>query len=108
MYQGIYKDHIYIDRKEAITQMKKKRTFNVDFSDRKLNERPYIEVISVNYQNVYMCAVKRVSYNKKTDNFHIMRTNLLNGEMITTSEDYILNSMCDIIFTDIIEYFDKL
>lgn len=27
MYQGIYKDHIYIDRKEAITQMKKKRTF---------------------------------------------------------------------------------
>ena len=42
MYQGIYKDHIYIDRKEAITQMKKKRTFNVDFSDRKLNERPHI------------------------------------------------------------------
>lgn len=108
MYQGIYKDHIYIDRKEAITQMKKKRTFNVDFSDRKLNERPYIEVISVNYEGVYMCVVKRVSYNKKTDKFHIICTNLLNGEMITTSEDYILNSMCDIIFTDIIEYFDKL
>lgn len=108
MYQGIYQDHIYIDRKETIARMKRNHTFNVDFSDRKLNERPYIEVISVNYQNVYMCAVKRVSYNKKTDNFHIICTNLLNGEMITTSEDYILNSMCDIIFTDIIEYFDKL
>lgn len=108
MYQGIYKDNIYIDRKETIARMKRNHTFNVDFSDRKLNERPYIEVISVNYQNVYMCAVKRVSYNKKTDNFHIICTNLLNGEMITTSEDYILNSMCDIIFTDIIEYFDKL
>lgn len=108
MYQGIYQDHIYIDRKETIARMKRNHTFNVDFSDRKLNKRPYIEVISVNYQNVYMCAVKRVSYNKKTDNFHIICTNLLNGEMITTSEDYILNSMCDIIFTDIIEYFDKL
>lgn len=108
MYQGIYQDHIYIDRKETIARMKRNHTFNVDFSDRKLNERPYIEVISVNYQNVYMCDVKRVSYNKKTDNFHIICTNLLNGEMITTSEDYILNSMCDIIFTDIIEYFDKL
>lgn len=108
MYQGIYQDHIYIDRKETIARMKRNHTFNVDFSDRKLNERPYIEVISVNYEDVYMCAVKRVSYNKKTDNFHIICTNLLNGEMITTSEDYILKSMCDIIFTDIIEYFDKL
>lgn len=108
MYQGIYQDNIYNDRKETIARMKRNHTFNVDFSDRKLNERPYIEVISVNYEDVYMCVVKRVSYNKKTDNFHITCTNLLNGEMITTSEDYILNSMCDIIFTDIIEYFDKL
>ena len=98
MYQGIYKDHIYI------TQMKKKRTFNVDFSDRKLNERPYIEVISVNYEDVYMCVVKRVSYNKKTDKFHIICTNLLNGEMITTSEDSVLlDDMREKVFTNILE-----
>lgn len=100
MYQDI--------RKKAIERMKKKRTFNVDFSDRKLNERPYIEVISVNYEDVYMCAVKGISYNKKTDKFYAICTNLLNGENITTSEDYILNSMCDIIFTDIIEHFKTL
>lgn len=28
--------------------------------------------------------------------------------IVVTSEDYILNSMCDIIFTDIIEYFKTL
>lgn len=100
MYQDI--------RKQTIARMKKNRTFIVEFSDRKLNERPYIEVLSINNEQVYSCVVKRVSYNKKTDKFHIICTNLLNGEMITTSEDYILNSMCDIIFTDIIEYFDKL
>lgn len=44
MYQDI--------RKKAIERMKKKRTFNVDFSDRKLNERPYIEVLSLHHQKI--------------------------------------------------------
>lgn len=104
MYQGIYKDHIYIDRKEAITQMKKKRTFNVDFSDRKLNERPYIELLSDNYEDVYMCVVKRVSYNKKTDKFYFTSTNLLNGVMITSSEnDVLLDEMREKVFENILK-----
>lgn len=95
MYQDI--------RKQTIARMKKKHTFIVDFSDRKLNERPYIEVISVNYEQVYSCAVKRVSYNKKTDKFYFTSTNLLNGEMVTSSEDSVLlDDMCEKVFTNIL------
>lgn len=94
MYQDI--------RKNTITRMKKNHTFIVEFSERKLNERPYIEVISVNNENVYSCAVKRVSYNKKTDKFYFTSTNLLNGETITASEDSILlDSMCENVFNNI-------
>ena len=90
-------------RKQAIARMKKKRTFNVDFSDSKLNERPYIEVLSINYKDVYMCAVKRVSYNKKTDKFYFTSTNLLNGEIVTSSEDSVLtDDMCEKVFTNIL------
>jgi len=95
MYQDI--------RKQTIARMKKNRTFIVEFSDRKLNERPYIEVISVNYENVYACAVKRVSYNKKTDKFYFTSTDLLNGETITSSEDSVLSDdMCEKVFTNIL------
>ncbi len=95
MYQDI--------RKQAIARMKKKHTFIVDFSDSKLNERPYIEVISVNNENVYSCAVKRVSYNKKTDKFYFTSTDLLNGETITSSEDNVLlDDMCEKVFTNIL------
>ena len=95
MYQDI--------RKKTIRRMKKNRTFIVEFSERKLNERPYIEVISVNYEQVYSCAVKRVSYNKKTDKFYFTSTNLLNGEMVTSSEDNVLlESMCEKVFTNIL------
>ena len=95
MYQDI--------RKQTIARMKKNRTFIVEFSDRKLNERPYIEVISVNNENVYSCAVKRVSYNKKTDKFYFTSTNLINGETITSSEDNVLlESMCEKVFTNIL------
>ena len=95
MYQDI--------RKQTIARMKKNRTFIVEFSDRKLNERPYIEVISVNNENVYSCAVKRVSYNKKTDKFYFTSTNLINGEIITSSEDNVLlESMCEKVFTNIL------
>lgn len=96
MYQDI--------RKNTITRMKKNHTFIVEFSERKLNERPYIEVISVNNENVYSCAVKRVSYNKKTDKFYFTSTNLLNGETITSSEDSVLlDSMCENVFNTILE-----
>ena len=96
MYQDI--------RKKAIERMKKKRTFNVDFSDRKLNERPYIEVLSINYKDVYMCVVKRVSYNKKTDKFYFTSTNLLSGVIITSSEDNVLlDDMREKVFTNILE-----
>lgn len=96
MYQDI--------RKKAIERMKKKRTFNVDFSDRKLNERPYIEVLSINHKDVYMCVVKRVSYNKKTDKFYFTSTNLLNGVIITSSEDNVLlDDMREKVFTNILE-----
>lgn len=96
MYQDI--------RKQTIARMKKKHTFIVEFSERKLNERPYIEVISVNNENVYSCAVKRVSYNKKTDKFYFTSTDLLNGETITTSEDNVLlDSMCENVFNTILE-----
>lgn len=95
MYQDI--------RKQAIARMKKKHTFIVDFSDSKLNERPYIEVISVNNENVYSCAVKRVSCNKKTDKFYFTSTDLLNGETITSSEDNVLlDDMCEKVFTNIL------
>ena len=95
MYQDI--------RKKTIRRMKKNRTFIVEFSERKLNERPYIEVISVNNENVYSCAVKRVSYNKKTDKFYFTSTNLLNGEMVTSSEDSVLSDdMCEKVFTNIL------
>lgn len=95
MYQDI--------RKKAIARMKKNRTYIIEFSDSKLNERPYIEVISVNNENVYMCAVKRVSYNKKTDKFYFTSTNLLNGEMVTSSEDSVLSDdMCEKVFTNIL------
>lgn len=95
MYQDI--------RKKTIRRMKKNRTFIVEFSERKLNERPYIEVISVNNESVYSCAVKRVSYNKKTDKFYFTSTNLLNGEMVTSSEDNVLlESMCEKVFTNIL------
>ena len=95
MYQDI--------RKQAIARMKKNRTFIVEFSERKLNEQPYIEVISVNNENVYSCAVKRVSYNKKTDKFYFTSTDLLNGETITSSEDNVLlDSMCEKVFTNIL------
>ena len=95
MYQDI--------RKQTIARMKKKHTFIVEFSDRKLNERPYIEVISVNNENVYSCVVKRVAYNKKTDKFYFTSTNLLNGEMVTSSEDSVLlDDMCEKVFTNIL------
>lgn len=95
MYQDI--------RKQTIARMKKNRTYIVEFSDSKLNERPYIEVISVNNENVYSCAVKRVSYNKKTDKFYFTSTNLINGETITSSEDNVLlDSMCEKVFTNIL------
>lgn len=95
MYQDI--------RKKTIKRMKKNRTFIVEFSDCKLNERPYIEVISVNYEQVYSCAVKRVSYYKKTDKFYFTSTNLLNGEMVTSSEDSVLlDDMCEKVFTNIL------
>lgn len=91
------------NRKKAIARMKKNRTFIVEFSDRKLNERPYIEVLSINHQDVYMCVVKRVSYNKKTDKFYFTSTNLLNGEMVTSSEDSVLSDdMCEKVFTNIL------
>lgn len=91
-------------RKKTIKRMKKNRTFIVEFSERKLNERPYIEVISVNNENVYSCAVKRVSYNKKTDKFYFTSTNLLNGDIITTSEDKVLlDSMCENVLNTILE-----
>lgn len=96
MYQDI--------RKQAIARMKKNRTFIVEFSDRKLNERPYIEVLSINNEQVYSCAVKRVSYNKKTDKFYFTSTNLLNGEMVTSSEDSVLlDSMCENVLSAIFE-----
>ena len=95
MYQDI--------RKQTIARMKKKHTFIVDFSDSKLNERPYIEVLSINNEQVYSCAVKRVSYNKKTDKFYFTSTNLLNGEMVTSSEDSVLlDDMCEKVFTNIL------
>lgn len=104
MYQGIYQDHIYIDRKETIARMKRNHTFNVDFSDRKLNERPYIELLSDNYEDVYMCVVKRVSYNKKTDKFYFTSTNLLNGVIITSSEnDVLLDEMREKVFENILK-----
>ncbi len=91
-------------RKKTIKCMKKNRTFIIEFSERKLNERPYIEVISVNNENVHSCAVKRVSYNKKTDKFYFTSTDLLNGETITTSEDNVLlDSMCENVFNTILE-----
>jgi len=91
-------------RKKTIKRMKKNRTFIVEFSERKLNERPYIEIISVNNENVYSCAVKRVSYNKKTDKFYFTSTDLLNGETITTSEDNVLlDSMCENVLNTILE-----
>lgn len=94
MYQDI--------RKKTIKRMKKNHTFIVEFSERKLNERPYIEVISVNNENVYSCAVKRVSYNKKTDKFYFTSTDLLNGETITSSEDSVLlDSMCENVLNTI-------
>lgn len=90
-------------RKKTIKRMKKKHTFIVEFNERKLNERPYIEVISVNNEQVYSCAVKRVSYNKKTDKFYFTSTNLLNGEMVTSSEDSVLSDdMCEKVFTNIL------
>lgn len=90
-------------RKQAIARMKKKHTFIVDFSDSKLNERPYIEVLSINNEQVYSCVVKRVSYNKKTDKFYFTSTNLLNGEMVTSSEDSVLSDdMCEKVFTNIL------
>lgn len=96
MYQDI--------RKKTIRRMKKNRTFIVEFSNVKLNERPYIEVISVNNENVYSCAVKRVSYNKKTDKFYFTSTALLNGETITASEDSVLlDSMCENVLNTILE-----
>lgn len=89
-------------RKKAIARMKKNRTFNVDFSDMKVNERPYIEVISINNGKVYMCAVKRVSYDKKTDKFYFISTNLLNGETIRTPEhNVLLETMCENVFQTI-------
>lgn len=95
MYQDI--------RKQTIARMKKKHTFIVDFSDSKLNERPYIEVLSINNEQVYSCVVKRVSYNKKTDKFYFTSTNLLNGEMVTSSEDSVLlDDMCEKVFTNIL------
>lgn len=95
MYQDI--------RKQTIARMKKKHTFIVDFSDIKLNERPYIEVLSINNEQVYSCVVKRVSYNKKTDKFYFTSTNLLNGEMVTSSEDSVLSDdMCEKVFTNIL------
>lgn len=90
-------------RKQTIARMKKKHTFIVDFSDSKLNERPYIEVLSINNEQVYSCVVKRVSYNKKTDKFYFTSTNLLNGEMVTSSEDSVLlDDMCEKVFTNIL------
>ena len=90
-------------RKKTIRRMKKNRTFIVDFSDSKLNERPYIEVLSINNEQVYSCVVKRVSYNKKTDKFYFTSTNLLNGEMVTSSEDSVLSDdMCEKVFTNIL------
>lgn len=91
------------NRKKAIARMKKNRTFIVEFSDRKLNERPYIEVLSINHKDVYMCSVKRVSYNKKIDKFYFTSINLLNGEMVTSSEDSVLSDdMCEKVFTNIL------
>ena len=91
-------------RKQAIARMKKNRTYIIDFSDRKLNERPYIEVLSDNYEDVYMCVVKRVSYNNKTDKFYFTSINLLNGVIITSSEDNVLlDDMREKVFTNILE-----
>lgn len=91
-------------RKKAIARMKKNRTYIIDFSDRKLNERPYIELLSDNYEDVYMCVVKRVSYNKKTDKFYFTSTNLLNGVIITSSEnDVLLDEMREKVFENILK-----
>lgn len=91
-------------RKQAIARMKKNHTCNIDFSDRKLNERPYIEVLSINHKDVYMCSVKRVSYDKKRDKFYFTSTNLLNGEMVTSSEDNVLlDDMREKVFENILK-----
>ena len=85
-------------RKQAIAHMKKNRTCIVE-----LNERPYIELLSDNYEDVYMCVVKRVSYNKKTDKFYFTSINLLNGVIITSSEDSVLlDDMRENVFTNIL------
>lgn len=91
-------------RKQAIARMKKNRTYIIDFSDRKLNERPYIELLSDNYEDVYMCVVKRVSYNKKTDKFYFTSINLLNSVIITSSEnDVLLDEMREKVFENILK-----
>lgn len=90
-------------RKKAIARMKKNHTYIIEFSGRKLIEQPYIEVLSDNYEDVYMCAVKRVSYNKKRDKFYFTSTNLLNGVIITSSEDSVLlDDMREKVFTNIL------
>ncbi len=104
--EGLYKTFIEQDRKDAINRMEKFNTFEVDFTIKKRNLRPY--VLGVCEENRFAFIVNKVQYDKNKDIF------TLNCEEYKTRTKKILNeheiscSMCDIVFNDILEHFNIL
>lgn len=104
--EGLYKTFIEQDRKDAINRMEKFNTFEVDFTIKERNLRPY--VLGVCEGNRFAFIVNKVQYDKNKDVFTLNCEEYETRTKKTLNEHEISCSMCDIVFNDILEHFNIL
>lgn len=104
--EGIYKTFIEQDRKDAINRMGKFNTFEVDFTIKERNLRPY--VLGVCEGNRFAFIVNKVKYDKNKDIFTLICEEYNTRTKKILNEHEISFSICDIVFNDILEHFNKL
>ena len=104
--EGLYKTFIEQDRKDAINSMEKFNTFEVDFTIKERNLRPY--VLGVCEGNIFAFIVNKVQYVKYKDVFTLKCEEYKTQTKKTLNEHEISCSMCDIVFSDILEHFNIL
>jgi hypothetical protein len=104
--EGIYKTYIEQDRKDAINRMEKFNTFEVDFTIKERNLHPY--VLGVFEGNRFAFIVNKAQYDKNKDIFSLNCEEYETRTNKTLNEHEISCSMCDIVFTDILEHFNML
>jgi hypothetical protein len=103
--EGLYKTFIEQDRKDAINRMEKFNTFEIEFKKERIL-RPYILGVCEGIRFAFI--VNKVQYDKDKDVFTLECEEFETRTEKTLNEHEVSNSMCDIVFTDILEHFNIL